>query len=432
MGISERVLISERPTPVGRPGGPVAADAGAPGPRRLPRTPALDGLRGLAIAAVTLFHFPTHRVFMGGLFGVGVFFVLSGFLITTILEAEHARHGRIRMGEFLCRRAWRLLPALAVFLMVMLLATVAFGDRGWFDSDPFAPVGPGPPVPIGSSVKGVIAGLTYTYNFFLAHSSLMPPPLGHLWTLAVEGQFYVLWAFVTARLLRRGPGALMGVTLILIGFSAVSPFLVWDHGRGQNWIYFDTVPRIQQVLAGSLLAQLWSRSLLSRLPARAVRAGACAGAAVVLWMVFRVGNVTFKYLGSLTVVAAAGALMIAYLVDERTDGVGRRVLGSKPLVWLGQRSYAVYLWHWPLAEWTNLLPHGFGVPLGLGCSLIAAELSWWLVERPAQRLRAVLTPWRRRDAGHRTGRSRSGPVPSSSPSTRSSSSMSATMTGRAR
>lgn len=361
-------------------------DSGAPRPKRLPKTPALDGLRGLAIAAVALFHFPTHRVIVGGLFGVGIFFVISGFLITNILENEHSRHGRIRMADFLSRRAWRLLPALLIFFLMMLAATAAFGDQGWFTSDPFSPTGPGAPMSVASALKGTAAGLTYSYNLFLAHSAHMPPPFGHLWTLAVEGQFYVMWAVAVAWLLPRGRGVLMGATVILIGLSAVSPFLMWDHGSGQNWNYFDTLPNMQQVLAGSLLAQLWSARILQRVPAWVVRAGAAGGGAVMIWMAFGVGNVSFKYLGALTVVSVAGALIVAYLVDERTDGTGRRFLRSKPLVWLGERSYAVYLWHWPLAEWTNMLPDTIGIPLGLAASLVLAELSWRLVEGPAQRL----------------------------------------------
>jgi peptidoglycan/LPS O-acetylase OafA/YrhL len=399
-------VVAVGSTSVAHLGGPLVDRSGAPRPKRLPHTPALDGLRGLAIAAVALFHYPTHSVVMGGLFGVGIFFVLSGFLITTILEGEHARRGQIRVAEFLRRRAWRLLPALVAFLLVMLAATAAFGDRGWFTSDPFRRVAPGSPLSVGGALKGMAAAITYTYNLFLAHSSHMPPPFGHLWTLAVEGQFYILWAVLLAWLLPRGRAVLMGATVILIGLSAVSPFVMWDNGHGQNWIYFDTIPRIQQLLAGSLLAQLWSASSVSRVPAWMLRVAAGAGGAVMAWMIFGVAtNVRFKYLGSLTVVAAAGTFIIAYLVDERVGGAGGRALSVRPLVWLGQRSYAVYLWHWPLAEWTNLLPHPVGVPLGLGGSLVAAELSWRLVERPAQRLQRFLSERRfvQAEVGRRPG-----------------------------
>ncbi len=355
-------------------------------PGRVPRTPALDGLRGLAIVAVALFHYPTHNVFMGGLFGVGVFFVLSGFLITPILTEEHRRLGRVRVGEFLRRRAWRLLPALLVFLAAMLAATAVFGHDGWFTSSPFGRVGPGAPLSLHLAFKGAAAALSYTYNLFLARDYTMPQPFGHLWTLAVEGQFYVLWALVIFVVMRRGTRALMALTVAVIAISAVSPFLAWDHGTHRDWIYFASLPQAQQLLAGSLLALLWSSGHLRRLPPWSLRLGATLGGAAMLWLVFRVANVTFKYLGAQTVVAGATILVVAHLVDERTNSLAQKALSSKPAVWLGQRSYALYLWHWPFAEWTNQLPHGVGVPLGLTCSVAAADLSWRLVEIPAQRL----------------------------------------------
>jgi peptidoglycan/LPS O-acetylase OafA/YrhL len=360
------------------------SDRGAPPvrQRRLPRSPALDGLRGLAIAAVILFHYPTHLVFVGGLFGVGVFFVLSGFLITSILTEEHSRLETVHIGAFLRKRARRLLPALVVFLVVMLAATAAFGHRGWFTSSPFGRRGPGSPLPLSLALKGAAAGLSYTYNLFLAHDAAMPAPFGHLWTLAVEGQFYLCWPLVVGGLLRWGPKVLLAATIGLIAVSAISPFLVWDHGARQTWIYFDSVPRIQELMAGALLAQLWSQGVLRRVPVWVLRGGAAAGGAVLVWVVFKVANVPFKYLGALTVVAGAGMLVVAYIVDERTTSPVERILGSRPIVWLGQRSYGLYLWHWPFAEWTNQMPHRIGVPLGITCAGAAAELSWRLVEAP--------------------------------------------------
>ena len=342
-------------------------------------------MRGVAIAVVVLFHFPTRRVFTGGLFGVDLFFVLSGFLITPMLMEEFDRLGRVRLGDFLRRRAQRLLPALVAFVAVMLAATAIFGHRGWFTSNPFAPVGPGSPLSVGAVLKGAGAAATYTYNVFLAFHQPVPAPFGHLWTLAIEGQFYVLWALVLSRLLRRGPRVMAAATAAAIAVSAVSPFLAWNNGRGQTWIYFATAPRIQQLLGGALLARLWSLGLLQRVPAWVWKATASLGAAALCYLIFAVANVRFKYLGALSVAATAGILIIAHLVDGRATSIGKRLLASDPLVWLGRRSYSIYLWHWPLAEWTNQLPDPIGIPLGLGCSLMAAELSWRLVEAPAQR-----------------------------------------------
>lgn len=178
----------------------------------------------------------------------------------------------------------------------------------------------------------------------------------------------------------------MAATATLIALSAVSPFLAWHHRGAPTWIYFATLPNLQQLLAGALLAQLWSLRQFERVPSWVLRVGATVGGAAILYLIFRVGDVTFKYLGALTVVAAAGSLIVAHLLDGRTTSLAQRALGGRPVVWLGERSYAVYLWHWPLAEWTNQLPHKLGVPLAFGCTLVAAELSWRLIERPAQRL----------------------------------------------
>lgn len=356
--------------------------------RRVAPNPALDGLRGVAIAAVVLFHFPVTRNYLpGGLFGVGLFFVLSGFLVTPILAEQFDRRGRVSLGEFYRRRAWRLLPALGAFLLVFVLADSLFGRNGWFASNPFGPPHqPGAPVPIGQALLGSGAALGYVYNFFLAHSVSMPSPLGHLWTLSVEGQFYAAWAIGAAFLLRRGPRVLAAVTCSLIALSAAAPFLAWDHGAAQNWIYFSTGPRVQQLLAGALLGEMWSRGALRRVPARVLSGTAAAGTGAIAYLMLEVGNVPLKYLGAFTIVAAGGCALVACLVDERSGKVARRLLGWRPLVWLGKRSYAVYLWHWPLAEWTNELPYAIGVPLGIGCSLVAAELSWRIIELPAQRL----------------------------------------------
>lgn len=364
-----------------------ASRAGGPVYRRVPRTPALDGLRALAIAAVALFHYPTHLLFKGGLFGVGVFFVLSGFLVTPILASEHSREGRIRFGRYLSRRAWRLLPALVALLTVLVVMDALAGNTGWFASGPFGPPhAPGRPVGLGPMLAGTAAALGYVYNIFLAHSVHLPQPLGHLWTLSVEGQFYIGWALLMAWLLRRGPRVMITVTTVLIAVSAAAPFLEWTPAGRHNWIYFSTIPRIQQLLAGALLAELWSLGLLQKVPRLVVRVAALAGAGALFYMVLEVGNDEFKYVGALTAVAAAGFVIVANLVDDRGGSWTRSLLGSRPLVWLGQRSYAVYLWHWPLALWTNELPHSIGVPLGLGLTLVAAELSWRLVETPAARL----------------------------------------------
>ncbi|HEU4674655.1 MAG TPA: acyltransferase [Motilibacteraceae bacterium] len=370
----------------------------------LPRTPALDGLRGLAICAVVAYHFPVPSsvlgvpCFAGGFFGVGVFFVLSGFLITTVLLADHERHGGIRLAAFYRRRCWRLVPALVAFLAVVLLVGARFGREGWFASTPFGPPhAPGPPTPVGSLLWPAAAALGYVYNLFLAFQGAvdvaMPQPFGHLWTLSVEGQFYLGWAVLTALALRRGRAALAGVTCALLAVSVALPFLLWGSREGiQNWIYFGTVPRLAQLCAGALLAQVWAAGGLRRVPAPVLRWAGAVGAAVLAYLLLEVGQAPAKFVGGPQLAAACGVLVVAALVDPRTQSLGSALLASRPLAWLGRRSYGIYLWHWPLALWTNELPRHLGLPLGLLGSLVAAELSWRLVEGPAQRLGRRLEP----------------------------------------
>jgi peptidoglycan/LPS O-acetylase OafA/YrhL len=335
------------------------------------------------VAAVVLFHYPTRGFIRGGLFGVDVFFALSGFLVTAGLLDEWSDTGGIRVWRYLTRRAWRLVPALLGLLVVYLLLAMFFRDTLWFSSNPFG-VYDGHPLPIARALKGVGAALLYGYNFLLATGHPTPSSLGHLWTLAIEGQFYVGWVLVVRWVVREHPRALIAVILAGAAGSACVPWLIWHGGAGANAIYFGTVPRLQQLLAGAAVAVLWRQGTFDRLPAGVLRVVGATGAAALAVLCFTVGDVTFKYLGAETVTAVGSAGVIVFLVAAPAPSVVGRWLSTAPLTWLGRRSYGVYLWHWPLAEWTNRIPHRIGVPIGIGLSLVLAEVSWRLIERPAQ------------------------------------------------
>jgi len=336
------------------------------------------------VAAVVLFHYPTRGFIRGGLFGVDVFFALSGFLVTAGLLDEWSDTGGIRIQRFLSRRAWRLVPALLGLLVVYLLLAGFFRDSRWLSSNPFG-VYDGHPLPMVRALQGVGAALLYGYNFLLAGGHPTPSSLGHLWTLAIEGQFYVGWVLVVRWVVREHPRALIAVILAGAAGSAITPWLIWHGGAGANAIYFGTLPRLQQLLAGAAVAVLWRQGTFDRLPAGVLRLVGTTGAAALVVLCFTVGDVTFKYLGAESVTAVASAGIIVFLVAAPAASLVGRVLSTAPLTWLGRRSYGVYLWHWPLAEWTNRVPHRIGVPLGIGLSLALAEASWRLIERPAQR-----------------------------------------------
>lgn len=365
--------------------------------RQLPHTPALDGLRALAIAAVILFHFPTRTVFAGGLFGVDLFFALSGFLVTALLLAELSSQGGVHLRGFLARRGWRLVPALVTFLLLYLAVDAAFGRSKWFASNPFGNRSGGP-IPFHLATKGVVAAATYSLNEMRAHHVPLPP-ITNLWSLSVEGQFYLVWPIVIVILLRKAPRALLPVTALCAAVSASLPWLLWHGGAGADQIYFGSTTRVQGLLIGSLGAQIWSRGWFAPVPVAVRRALAGASALTLGWMFVTVGDEPFKYLGGLVVASTAGILLVMHFAEPAPEGWFGWVLGRAPLQWLGQRSYAIYLWQYVFDSWTNPLPHIFGVPFGIGLSLVAAEVSWRLVEVPAQRLarrrraaRPVTTP----------------------------------------
>ena len=362
------------------------AAPGRPAPvHYLRKVRSLDGLRGVAVAAVVCFHYPIGPWFRGGLFGVGVFFVLSGFLVTAGLLDEADRDGQIAVGPFLLRRAGRLLPGLLLLLAVFLLLAAGFRHQPWFSSNPFGNPDGGW-LHLSTALAGAGIAVSWWYNVILAHSWVTPSPLGHLWTLSLEVQFYVAAVLIVFLAVRfRRTAWLLPVLLAGVAASAAAPFLMWRHGLGRNEIYFGTWTNAQQLLGGAALALAWRKGRLDSLPRWAVRGLGAGGGATLAWLLWGVGDVRFKYLGALTVVTAATVGIMTYCLRRDGDGRGSRWLSQPVLTWLGSRSFGIYLWHWPLAEWTNRLPHSFGIPLGIGLSLALAEASWRLVEQPALR-----------------------------------------------
>ncbi len=359
-------------------------------PRTLGHVVSLDGLRGLAIAAVIVFHFPSLRMAPGGYFGVDIFFALSGFLITALLLQERAKRGKVDMLGFLRRRGGRLLPALLAFLGVYVFVAALFGHTTWFASDPFGSR-VGAPVPLHVALRGALTSATYILNIARARRWILPP-IAHLWSLSVEGQFYLVWPITLLALTRRSaakslrPGGRLAiaVTTGLVVVSVLLPFHMWRGGLGADAIYFGSFTRVGGLLIGSIGAQLWMRGAFDGVPAR-VRSALAAVAMVGLTaMVLWVGEGRFKYLGASSVAALGGTVLAVHCALGSGRLLGR-LLSNPVLVWLGQRSYALYLWHYVFDTWTNQMPHAVGIPIALVASLVTTELSWRLVEVPARR-----------------------------------------------
>ena len=355
----------------------------SPGGRRplLGRSPALDGLRGLALIWVLTYHFTSSQgPFPGGWVGLDVFFVLSGFLITAMLLDEHRLHGRISLPLFYARRALRLMPALLVMLAVWTVMLLVFHDTTWFAATPGGD-GVGSPVDVGGALQQVGVTLAYGVNWVYALGS-GSAPLAHLWSLAVEEQFYVVWPLVVLALLALPSRLRTRPVLLLAAVSAVLPLLYWDGGEGANRIYFGTDTRAVAMLLGAAAALAWHRRQTHGGSSWRPTERAWLGLAAVLIFLMTVGNIPLKSLAGPAAMALAASQVVPYLVD-RPDSVMARALDTRVLVWLGQRSYAVYLWHYLLATWLNPLSSWVSIPVGVGASLALAWLSWRFVEAPA-------------------------------------------------
>jgi peptidoglycan/LPS O-acetylase OafA/YrhL len=347
--------------------------------RRTGRRKPLDGVRAIAVLAVVASH--TFIRAGGGFLGVDVFFVLSGYLITSLLLKEKASTGRIDFVGFYRRRVARLAPA--YMLMLALTVPMMLGplnaQTGW-------------PVPFA-------VGITLVYGANWAN--LVNPdalgPLLHTWSLSIEEQFYLIWPIVFVTLLRRSrslTGWLAAAALASIVTRGVGWWLVPG-----IWPYFATVTHGDGLLVGCLVAVLLNRRTSASASASA---GSDAGliarstswepaawlAAAVLAGLMAVSRVDsgWTYTVSLTLAAGCTAVMVRHLAVA-DSGLMVRILSWGPLVAIGRASYGLYLFHVPVFHLFGVLSFGYTTTIVLQCTVSAAvtALSWYLVEQPAQR-----------------------------------------------
>ena len=362
--------------------------------------PALDGLRGVAVFAVLLYH---GGYLTGGYLGVDLFFVLSGFLITALLLEEHRRTETIKLLRFWIRRARRLLPA----LFAMLLGVAVFAAV-WAE-----------PVDLQQIRTGGLWALVYASNWYEIGRgtsywdlSLSPSPVAHLWSLAVEEQFYLVWPIV-ALLVVRGRSAATAARRLLvvaaagaIGSAALGVGLYFA-GASATLLYEATFTRAVGFLLGGVLAS-WRLSRASA-PAegamvdgqappkrsgsrlwvpwstRSEAMGLAAAAGLALLWLGLDGASPWPYRGGLVAASVLGVLVIAGGSRSGSPVLGR-FLALGPLCWLGLISYGVYLWHWPIFLVLNEVRTGVsGVPLfvlRVAITLVVAVISYEFLERP--------------------------------------------------
>lgn len=347
----------------------------------------IQGLRAVAVLAVLLYH--AHLPLLpGGYIGVDVFFVISGFLITGHLLAQHERTGRIALGMFYARRARRILPASLVVLALSVLAALL-----WF-----------PPVLFRDLWESAIATALYVPNLYFAREGTdylaesAPSLLQHYWSLGIEEQFYLLWPLVLILLLRvtRGRRAVaLGTLALVVGSLTLCLVLT---SSNQPWAFFSLPTRAWELGLGGLVALVGSRGVpRGRLGSLL---GWCGLAAILASAVVFDDDTLFP--GAAALVPTLGTALVIWAGHCPSRIGPTALLGLAPMQWLGLISYSLYLVHWPLqvlpqawVGWENPLP----LSATLALTLAAVPVAWLLyrgVEDPVRRSRALIAARPRR------------------------------------
>jgi len=365
--------------------------------------PALDGVRAFAVAGVLAYHLGFGWA-SGGYLGVDLFFVLSGFLITSLLLEEWATTARLRLGAFWARRARRLLPALFLVLFA-IAAYVVLNGR-------FGPPGSAALVDLNGLRGDALATLFYVANWhaIFAHQSYFaqfsaPSPLEHTWSLAIEEQFYLFWPPILLLVLWRARGwwRRVGLVVTVVGALVSAGLMAWLYhpGADPTRVYFGTDTRIFDMLAGATIAMLAAARAQPGGRARSALHVAAPLAAVALgyfWVTAgSAGGLPpgFMFRGGFLLCAVLGAVLIADVRQFHQGPLGS-ALSIQPLRWIGMISYGIYLWHWPIFVYMSQARTGLsGSALDLSriaATVALAAASYYLVERPIRRRRLAGWP----------------------------------------
>lgn len=340
--------------------------------------PALDGLRALAVGIVIIAHLGLSHIVPGG-FGVTAFFFISGFLITRLLLAEAKTKGRIDLKSFYLRRFVRLYPAL---LFMLFGSTIIFRGLGL--------EGPG--------LAEFFSGVFYTSNIFqvgvdagLADANMAWRPL---WSLAVEEHFYLIFPLtlvLAGAFSKRLLAVLLGVLVLVPVWRALVPFVL-PNVPAETYTYMMTDARIDSIVWGCLLSVLLDRENWQSFLAKLIGWVPLLLAVVALALTFVLRDETFRMTLRYSVQGAALFVMMLNLYYFPKIRFALSVLEWKPLAWLGVLSYALYLWHFPVADLTHKFvePLWLQIPIILVATLGLSCISFYWVETPFLALRKKL------------------------------------------
>ncbi|HVC03148.1 MAG TPA: acyltransferase [Candidatus Acidoferrales bacterium] len=338
----------------------------------LTRLPALDGLRGLAILMVLLCHLAFPLSNGAGAAGVTIFFVLSGFLITSLLVRGLQKGGRGHLPMFYFRRVRRLFPALLALLIFVTCVDLSTGD-------------------IAHIAGRVVPALFYFYNWICVNIWVGGDPIGQTWSLSIEEQFYLLWPFVLLIALRRG-GPELALRIAIIGAVAafVDRGVLFGMHASISRIYFGSDTNALPLMVGCALGLALSQGKLPRVP---LIATAFAGVALFGVSVDTAygGGIDFLFINPV-VATAASAVLIGWIVTSGGGGA----LNWRASRGLGRISYSLYLWQTPVIVWGGDALGGYPLAIRVavlgGTALLFAVASYRLVEGPIRRLGTTSVP----------------------------------------
>jgi peptidoglycan/LPS O-acetylase OafA/YrhL len=339
----------------------------------------LDGLRAASICAVMIVHMANgKRLGKGGWIGVDVFFVLSGFLITVLLleDGRKRRGGRPSLPRFYLRRAFRLMPAFFAFLGLALLFAAIFRSSDY-----------------GIWAHDLYMAATYRMDFYaLGHATV--DGLGPTWTLCLEEQFYLVWPItlilLSAVVSRRG---VMGFVAGGVVTSFLISIVLYSHHVGALRLYVGPDTNAAPLLLGCLLGLAFNGGYLHRLSGTSFARWFPACFMVLLggWTLFIGNNTPAVFIGPTLVFCILAAAAIACLTLEQ-GSLAARLLGARPIVWIGKISYSLYLWNELVLKLAPKIGPGFlgKAVIGLVLTFVIASGSYYLIEQPFQRLKRTL------------------------------------------